>query len=239
MTETWKPIPDFPGYEASDHGQVRSYWKQGGQYRWAIVDIPQRVLKYATTPHGYRGVNLRRDSFSHFKRVASLVMLAFVGPRPEGLEICHGDNDPGNNHLSNLRYDTRSNNMLEANGWKLSVDKIIEMRERRASGEDIHVLASDYEVTPRHVSSVCAHRQHRNKPGPRTKSTFSELQIINIRTKRANGMALQALADEYGITESAMSYICTGKRYAYFGGPLTFGRPTPPTPQAQAQEAAR
>jgi hypothetical protein len=36
------------------------------------------------------------------------VMLAFVGPCPEGMETRHLDGDPANNHRSNLKYGTRS-----------------------------------------------------------------------------------------------------------------------------------
>jgi hypothetical protein len=43
-----------------------------------------------------------------------LVLEAFVGPRPAGMEGCHWDDDPTNNHLSNLRWDTRSANARDA-----------------------------------------------------------------------------------------------------------------------------
>jgi hypothetical protein len=42
-----------------------------------------------------------------------LVAEAFLGPRPVSdvrIDICHGDNDPYNNRLSNLRYDTHQAN---------------------------------------------------------------------------------------------------------------------------------
>jgi HNH endonuclease len=35
------------------------------------------------------------------------VLMAFVGPRPEGLDACHNDGHPQNNHVTNLRWDTR------------------------------------------------------------------------------------------------------------------------------------
>ena len=42
-----------------------------------------------------------------------LVALAFIGPRPEGLEVCHGDGDSSNNCLDNLRYDTKAGNAAD------------------------------------------------------------------------------------------------------------------------------
>lgn len=45
--------------------------------------------------------------------VQELVLEAFVGPRPSGLEACHDDNDPSNNRPGNLRWDTHQSNMLD------------------------------------------------------------------------------------------------------------------------------
>lgn len=42
--------------------------------------------------------------------VHDLVAEAFLGPKPQGLEVCHGDNNTRNNAASNLRYATRSEN---------------------------------------------------------------------------------------------------------------------------------
>jgi len=50
------------------------------------------------------------ESFS----VHGLVMLAFVGPRPDNLEVLHFDGNKLNNRLDNLRYGTSSENKFEA-----------------------------------------------------------------------------------------------------------------------------
>ena len=42
-----------------------------------------------------------------------LVLTAFVGPCPEGMEACHNDGTRNNNHVDNLRWDTRTNNNLD------------------------------------------------------------------------------------------------------------------------------
>lgn len=43
--------------------------------------------------------------------VHHLVLKAFVGPQPLGLECCHRDGDPANNEDTNLRWDTRQSNV--------------------------------------------------------------------------------------------------------------------------------
>lgn len=101
----WRPIPGYPGYEVSDEGSVRS-----SKYR------QPRLLKPTTNPQtGYKQVYLRADGRTHTWRVHALVLLAFVGPRPEGdVQVRHLDGDRLNNRLANLAYGTRSENMRDA-----------------------------------------------------------------------------------------------------------------------------
>ena len=50
-------------------------------------------------------VNLKRSQYVHV-----LVCSNFIGVRPPKYDICHNDGDSKNNHISNLRYDTRKGN---------------------------------------------------------------------------------------------------------------------------------
>jgi len=43
-----------------------------------------------------------------------MVLEAFVGPCPEGMECCHRDGNPANNHVGNLYWGTRSENLYDA-----------------------------------------------------------------------------------------------------------------------------
>lgn len=45
-----------------------------------------------------------------FYYVHDMVLAAFVGPKPAGLEVCHWNGIRGDNRLDNLRYDTRKAN---------------------------------------------------------------------------------------------------------------------------------
>lgn len=53
-----------------------------------------------------------KDDFdvARTRKIHHLVLEAFVGPRPDGLETCHNDGVPANNWLTNLRWDTKPNN---------------------------------------------------------------------------------------------------------------------------------
>nr|WP_232111245.1 HNH endonuclease signature motif containing protein [Nocardia wallacei] len=56
---------------------------------------------------------LKLGTVRKLRTAHSLVAEAFIGPRPEGLQVCHNDGDPTNNMLANLRYDTPSENQTD------------------------------------------------------------------------------------------------------------------------------
>lgn len=55
----------------------------------------------------------RKAELSAPRNVHSLVLEAFVGPRPPGAEACHNNGDAGDNRVSNLRWDTHRSNMRD------------------------------------------------------------------------------------------------------------------------------
>ena len=64
--------------------------------------------------HGYRRVCLDLNGKVCTRTVHVLVLLAFIGPCPEGMEGCHyPDTNKANNRLSNLRWDTHAENMKD------------------------------------------------------------------------------------------------------------------------------
>lgn len=46
--------------------------------------------------------------------VHRLVLLVFVGPCPDGMEACHGNDVPHDNRVENLRWDTRAANVADS-----------------------------------------------------------------------------------------------------------------------------
>ena len=111
--ERWKPVNGYEGiYEVSSHGRVRSLdrtvTRSGGQVR-----RKGKVLRATLNPGGYPVVSLYRQGRPKNRYVHALVAEAFFGTRPKGMEVCHNDGDPTNNHLDNLRYGTSSDNELD------------------------------------------------------------------------------------------------------------------------------
>lgn len=101
-TEEWRDAPGYEGrYQVSSSGQVRSL-------------LRGRVLRQTVDRKGHRRLSLyAADGTMRTIRVHILALEAFVGPRPPGAESCHYDDDKTNNHISNLRWGTRSDNALD------------------------------------------------------------------------------------------------------------------------------
>ena len=106
MTETFKPIADFPGYFVSDLGRVRSDRYSKSRY---LKGCPMKRKNCR-----YIQVTLRRDGKNFKRYVHTLVLEAFVGKRPKGLVCRHKDDNPSNNCLSNLCWGTQQENMRDA-----------------------------------------------------------------------------------------------------------------------------
>jgi HNH endonuclease/NUMOD4 motif-containing protein len=104
--EEWRPVVGYEGsYEVSDHGTIRSIdrivMRNGRPNR-----LRGQLLRPGRQKSGHRFVNL--PGRNH--RVHRLVLAAFVGPCPRGLEGCHENGDPSDNRLSNLRWGTHTSN---------------------------------------------------------------------------------------------------------------------------------
>lgn len=113
--ERWKPVVGYESYyEVSDHGRVRSLDRVvEHRNRWGGINRRKqlgKILSPGTHADGHKFVKLSADGSVRGRFVHQLVLEAFVGPRPEGLVCCHWDDDPSNNRLSNLRYDSGSAN---------------------------------------------------------------------------------------------------------------------------------
>ena len=114
-TEQWRPIVGYEGfYEVSDHGRARSIDRlvvagKPGQMRPAVG----RIISPVQVKSGHMVVCLWSDGHRRTASIHRLVLAAFVGPQPEGMEGCHNNGIPSDNSLTNLRWDTLSSNRLD------------------------------------------------------------------------------------------------------------------------------
>lgn len=108
MSEAWRPVSGYEGrYEVSDQGRVRS-WLPTKQR----LPLPN-LLVQIESEKGYLRVQLSGPDGRRNRRVHALVLEAFVGPCPEGMQTRHMDGDKANNTLGNLSWGTPSENILD------------------------------------------------------------------------------------------------------------------------------
>ena len=113
MAENWLPVLGYEGlYEASDLGRVRSVERKV-PHRAGLMIVRERLLKASPNRTGYLTINLYRDGHRRLHRVHAVVASAFLGPRPDSLEVCHNNGNQLDNRLENLRYDTHSANIYD------------------------------------------------------------------------------------------------------------------------------
>lgn len=112
IEEAWKPISGYDGiYEVSDLGRVRSLDRIVRGRRFRGIVLAQSKMKSG----GYCCVGLS-DGPNGVRtgKIHQLVCAAFIGPVPPGQMPLHGDGNPENNALSNLRYGTGAENVADA-----------------------------------------------------------------------------------------------------------------------------
>lgn len=94
-------IPDFPMYAAGTDGSIWSFIRRS----------PVQLKPYVSPNNGRCRVTLKNDTITQRFQVHVIITRVFIGPCPEGMEVCHfPENNPQNNAVSNLMYGTKQTN---------------------------------------------------------------------------------------------------------------------------------
>lgn len=155
--EVWRAVVGYQGlYEVSDHGGVRSKSRQGSA---------GGILSISPDKRGYMKVSLYNKG-RKARWVHTLVLEAFVGPRPPGQMGCHKNGNPSQNYLSNLRWDTRESNYDDSRlhgtaaigaqnaQTKLTPQALVAIRAERAHGRLQREIAAKFGISQQHVSQI-------------------------------------------------------------------------------------
>lgn len=149
--ENWKDIVDFEGlYEVSDFGNIRS--TKTKQFKKITIDS-----------YGRPYLGLWKNNKQKIVRPHKLVLEAFIGKAPKGMECCHNDGNQQNNKLDNLRWDTPKNNHADklkhgtsntgerCNWAKLTKNQVIAIRADLRTQKEIAV---EYGVQQSQISRI-------------------------------------------------------------------------------------
>lgn len=154
MNEEWREIPRYSRYRVSNLGRI-----------WSKRDQRVKALKVDRAGY-YQTRMVNDDGRPKFPRVHVLVALAFLGPRPEGIETRHLDGNKLNCTVSNLKYGTKRENMddrYRLNEWafgerhgraKLDNGKVRKIKQALASGERHKDIAARFGVGRSTISMI-------------------------------------------------------------------------------------
>jgi hypothetical protein len=105
MTEEWRDIEEFPGYQVSSEGRVRSLTREVARGS-GTLQVPGIIFRLRVKASGYYQLSLYKDSIATTHYVHRLVGSAFI-PNPDNKPtIDHVNRIKTDNSVSNLRWAT-------------------------------------------------------------------------------------------------------------------------------------
>lgn len=162
----WRAIPGYEGtYEAGDTGAVRSLDRTIRFSDGRVREYRGKVLAQYADENGYPKVTLKRQDRGARCHVHVLLAAAFIGPRPEGQQVCHNDGKPPNCTRRNLRYDTPAGNHADKalHGTKLLGEQVPVSKLKSAQVRAIRAargtktarqIAADFGTSPANVCNI-------------------------------------------------------------------------------------
>src|SRR5574343_229710 len=149
--EIFKQIPDFPNYEVSNYGNVKSYFNSKIIIRKPVADAK-----------GYLRLILYKNGKANPKKLHRLVAQVFI-PNPNNLpQVNHKDGDKTNNHVSNLEWISNIENMRhsfnelgrEGSSKEVTKHRVLELIEMYKTGVKVADIANHYGIAPRNVYKI-------------------------------------------------------------------------------------
>jgi hypothetical protein len=235
----YKLIEGFPRYRVGCDGSV-----------WSKVTGKWTRLSPSLDTNGYPHVTLCGSNGNRKCSVHRLVLEAFAGECPAGMQCAHKDGRKTNNHHDNLSWKTPVGNAEDKrrHGTHLECDNATSAKLSNTGASVVVQLLRDGKLSLKQIATECGvskgcvqaiasgrswlgltggkiHRTSGRTSGPAKQPTvLSDAQVSAMRTEAFAGETYDALASKYQVSSVTALLICTGKRRQLAGGPICGGR---------------
>lgn len=188
----YRDVVGFPGYRVGSDG---SLWtcrntRQSMSGAW-------KQMKCSAWCSGYVMASMRLNNRSYRKLLHNVVLEAFIGPRPDGMQGCHDpDHNRANNALNNLRWGTPESNYRDrdrqgrtARGSRQGLAKVtekdvVQMRCLAACGMSPRAMQKYFPVGENNIGQIVKGLTWSHVGGPVTKPCMRKRQRVDGRFVR-------------------------------------------------------
>jgi hypothetical protein len=154
-------FPEVPGVEFARIVRHPTYCFGNDGSAWNLRR-KWRQLRPHRTRYGYLILQVNSKTM----RLHRLILEAFTGPCPQGMQACHTDGNRSNNCLSNLRWDTPAGNAVDRNAHgttargsrqglsKLEESDVLEIRRLVGEGQSRASVGRIFGVSTTQVCNI-------------------------------------------------------------------------------------
>jgi hypothetical protein len=168
MTEEWRPVVGWEGYEISSLGRLRSYRRPGKGC--GSLEVQPKLRKPVTDQDGYKRAVLSAGKVKpkKIRGIHQLVAEAFLPDQHfEGAIVLHNNGSPADNRVENLRWGSWAENVQDRAvhgnlGVTWSADQVREVRRLYEMGFYQREIARVFKTTQSYVHNVISGKQRKD-----------------------------------------------------------------------------
>lgn len=241
--EQWKEHQDYPGYEGSTSGVIRSWRAKTGLRASEPLYLKPCPVPNPKGHQSYMRVTIYCGGKSKTIYVHRFIATLFIPTIKDKRVVNHKDGDKANNAVLNLEWVTPSENRYHAfaiglcskKGQKHHLAKLDDatvqaIRAESKDGAAQDSLAEKYGVTRSNISMILSGKHWGHLPGAdkrdkrdwRRKLTMDDAREVRRRYSAKEATKAQ-LAVEYGVTFATISEILAGRRYCELPSGVEYG----------------
>jgi hypothetical protein len=208
--EIWKVVEEYPEYQVSNFGRVKSFIKWNGTNK--------RIMKQQKRGK-YFQVDLWKNGKRKIKKVHRLVFENFIEKLEEGYDAHHINGDEKDNFVENLESkEHREHTIDHHKGTHYSEEtkkKISETRKEKFKNGELNFKGEKHPLFGRHHSEKTRKLMSKSKKGenhPNFGKGIPNQKIIDIHTDIEKKIYTQReIAKKHKVCQNTISRIKTGK----------------------------